>query len=178
MENSKISLKPVKELFGMNFFIPDYQRGYRWDKKQVEDLLRDLEEFYESIYKDDTSKKIYCLQPLVVKEKDNKYIVIDGQQRLTTVKILLSCLGDNNNYSVEYHTRDKSKDFLDKINEQQGDEWKKNADFFHMYHAKETINEWLKDKDEKFQESFLKIVQDKVEFVWYMIRILSKYLLV
>ena len=47
MENSKISLKPVKELFGMNFFIPDYQRGYRWDKKQVEDLLCDLEEFYE-----------------------------------------------------------------------------------------------------------------------------------
>lgn len=167
MENSKISLKPVKELFGMNFFIPDYQRGYRWDKKQVEDLLHDLEEFYESIYKDDTSKKIYCLQPLVVKEKDNKYIVIDGQQRLTTVKILLSCLSDNNNYSVEYQTRDKSKDFLDKINEQQGDEWKKNADFFHMYHAKETINEWLKDKDEKFQESFLKIVKDKVEFVWY-----------
>ena len=29
MENSKISLKPVKELFGINFFISDYQRGYR-----------------------------------------------------------------------------------------------------------------------------------------------------
>ena len=42
MENSKISLKPVKELFGMNFFIPDYQRGYRWGKKQVEDLFCDL----------------------------------------------------------------------------------------------------------------------------------------
>lgn len=36
-----------------------------------------------------------------------------------------------------------------------------------MYHAKETITEWLKDKDEKFQESFLTIVKDKVEFVWY-----------
>lgn len=167
VENNKISLKPVKELFGMNFFIPDYQRGYRWGTKQVEDLLRDLEEFYESICEAESSKIIYCLQPLVVMEKDNKYIVIDGQQRLTTVKILLSCLGDNNNYSVEYQTRDKSKDFLDKINEQHGDEWKKNADFFHMYHAKETITEWLKDKDEKFQESFLTIVKDKVEFVWY-----------
>lgn len=50
VENNKISLKPVKELFGMNFFIPDYQRGYRWGTKQVEDLLRDLEEFYESIF--------------------------------------------------------------------------------------------------------------------------------
>lgn len=86
MENSKISLKPVKELFGIHFFIPDYQRGYRWGTKQVEDLLRDLEEFYESIYEAESSKKTYCLQPLVVKEKDNKYIVIDGQQRLTTVK--------------------------------------------------------------------------------------------
>lgn len=112
-------------------------------------------------YKTDNQALFYNI------EKDNKYIVIDGQQRLTTVKILLSCLGDNNNYSVEYQTRDKSKDFLDKINEQHGDEWKKNADFFHMYHAKETITEWLKDKDEKFQESFLTIVKDKVEFVWY-----------
>ena len=89
VENNKTSLKPVKELFGMNFFIPDYQRGYRWGTKQVEDLLRDLEEFYESICEAESSKIIYCLQPLVVMEKDNKYIVIDGQQRLTTVKILL-----------------------------------------------------------------------------------------
>lgn len=154
VENNKISLKPVKELFGMNFFIPDYQRGYRWGTKQVEDLLRDLEEFYESICEAESSKIIYCLQPLVVMEKDNKYIVIDGQQRLTTVKILLSCLGDNNNYSVEYQTRDKSKDFLDKINEQHGDEWKKNADFFHMYHAKETITEWLKIKMKSFKNLF------------------------
>lgn len=129
VENNKISLKPVKELFGMNFFIPDYQRGYRWGTKQVEDLLRDLEEFYESICEAESSKIIYCLQPLVVMEKDNKYIVIDGQQRLTTVKILLSCLGDNNNYSVEYQTRDKSKDFLDKINEQHGMSGKRTPTF-------------------------------------------------
>lgn len=44
---------------------------------------------------------------------------------------------------------------------------KRTPTFSTMYHAKETINEWLKDKDEKFQESFLKIVKDKVEFVWY-----------
>lgn len=83
VENNKISLKPVKELFGMNFFIPDYQRGYRWGTKQVEDLLRDLEEFYESICEAESSKIIYCLQPLVVMEKDNKYIVIDGQHART-----------------------------------------------------------------------------------------------
>lgn len=35
MGNNTISLKPVKELLGMNFFIPDYQRGYRWERQQA-----------------------------------------------------------------------------------------------------------------------------------------------
>ena len=45
MGNNVISLKPVKELLGMNFFIPDYQRGYRWEKQQAIDLLEDIYAF-------------------------------------------------------------------------------------------------------------------------------------
>ena len=45
MDNSTIALKPVKELLGMNFFIPDYQRGYRWTAQQATDLLEDIWEF-------------------------------------------------------------------------------------------------------------------------------------
>ena len=165
--SGKIELKPIKALFNMSFFIPDYQRGYRWGKQQVEDLLYDLDEFKNTVGGAGDSQKIYCLQPLVVKKEDGKYSVIDGQQRLTTIKILLSCLGEKNNYSVEYQTRNEREGFLDKIDEQCIERWEDNADFFHMYHAKETINKWLDNKDIDYKNAFFTIVKEKVNFVWY-----------
>ena len=45
MSDNKIELKSVKELLGMKFFIPSYQRGYRWTEQQVSDLLNDINEF-------------------------------------------------------------------------------------------------------------------------------------
>ena len=45
VENRLEPIKPVSALLGMNFFIPAYQRGYRWDKQQVEDLLNDILKF-------------------------------------------------------------------------------------------------------------------------------------
>jgi uncharacterized protein with ParB-like and HNH nuclease domain len=45
MAENKIELKSVSELHGMNFFIPSYQRGYRWTEQQVKDLLNDVNEF-------------------------------------------------------------------------------------------------------------------------------------
>ena len=88
-----ISMKSVKELFGESFFIPNYQRGYRWERQQAEDLLNDIDAF---IKKDKKEKEIYCLQPLVVSEDNNKYRVIDGQQRLTTIYLILSYLEKKN----------------------------------------------------------------------------------
>ena len=90
------------------FIIPSYQRGYRWNDEQVNTLLNDLYEFYDA-YTNQTGSvgKYYCLQPIVVKEltpqalaermgdsypyKDDTayYEVVDGQQRLTTIYILL-----------------------------------------------------------------------------------------
>ena len=60
---NNIELKAVKDLLGMNFYIPNYQRGYRWTRQQVRDLLGDIKEFMEN-----NSTNIYCIQPLVVKQ--------------------------------------------------------------------------------------------------------------
>lgn len=60
-----ITLKSVRNLLGMKFFIPSYQRGYRWTEQQVKDLLNDIKEFI-----DNGTNNIYCIQPLVVKERD------------------------------------------------------------------------------------------------------------
>lgn len=48
---NQIKLMPVKELLGRKFFIPSYQRGYKWTEKQVEDLLNDLHEFKTKLEK-------------------------------------------------------------------------------------------------------------------------------
>ena len=62
-KENKIGLKTIDELLGMRFFIPNYQRGYRWTKRQVTDLLNDINEF------DADKDGFYCLQPLVVKQR-------------------------------------------------------------------------------------------------------------
>lgn len=63
-----ITLKSVRNLLGMKFFIPSYQRGYRWTEQQVKDLLNDIKEFI-----DNGTNNIYCIQPLVVKNETKIY---------------------------------------------------------------------------------------------------------
>ena len=72
MTENKIELKSVNELLGMKFFVPSYQRGYRWTEQQVKDLLNDVKEFEPQELSDSKEKTWYCLQPLVVKKMDGK----------------------------------------------------------------------------------------------------------
>ena len=80
MVSSKIQLEErlVGQIEG-EFYVPSYQRGYRWDDSQVRALLDDV---YEN------RDNPYCLQPIVVrKDEQGRYELIDGQQRLTTLYI-------------------------------------------------------------------------------------------
>ena len=83
--------KLIKEKY--NFFIPDYQRGYKWTRTEVLKLLNDIWDFKLNHNTEDDSD-FYCLQPVVVKPKDNRYYVIDGQQRLTTLLIIQQAIKD------------------------------------------------------------------------------------
>ena len=83
IDMNKIELREINKLIRESFFIPTYQRGYRWDKQQVTELLNDLYEFKGG------DNSFYCLQPIVVKKRqDGRFDVIDGQQRLTTIYII------------------------------------------------------------------------------------------
>lgn len=158
----------------INFNVPAYQRGYRWDKINVTDLLDDLLEFIQ----DGSSGKFYCLQPLVVKKiGENRYNVIDGQQRLTTIFIILKYLenllkeenGIDEIYTLSYETRKDSKDFLQNIASKAQDESNKNMDYFCMYQAYEAIKIWFKNKN---ASELLKIFTNSederhIEFIWY-----------
>lgn len=61
----------IKERFN----IPTYQRGYRWDKKQVVDLLEDIYEFMQK--GNPQEGEFYCLQPVVVKRNEDKYRLLN-----------------------------------------------------------------------------------------------------
>lgn len=68
------------------FHIPSFQRGYRWEEKHVKDMLDDLYEFVGS------NQTSYFLQPLVVRRTQDERVweVLDGQQRLTTMLLILN----------------------------------------------------------------------------------------
>ena len=130
---NSIELKSISELLKMRFFIPTYQRGYRWTEQQVKDLLDDINSFSPKEVPNTDKKTWYCLQPVVVKARNNQkevieWEVIDGQQRLTTIFLILHYLNqgyvENRRkklFDLEYETRNtpksNSKEFLQNVNQ-------------------------------------------------------------
>jgi uncharacterized protein with ParB-like and HNH nuclease domain len=98
-------LNLLPELFKDKFFIiPDYQRGYAWEEKQVVELLRDIE--YQVF--DGLSNRHYTGTLVLLQNTANGngfFEVVDGQQRLATISILLACIRDkflcNKNVEIE-----------------------------------------------------------------------------
>lgn len=169
-----LEAKPIGEIQGL-FNIPAYQRGYRWEKTQVKTLLNDLYQCMEA----NGQEKEYCLQPVVVQKRDeSQYNLIDGQQRLTTIYILLRYVQHYfpfpfliTNFSFEYETRKDTEVFLDKMDPQLA---QTNIDFFHIYQAYTTIKEWLEEtfptdtNKQYFALSDLyKYINEKVKVIWY-----------
>lgn len=160
-----------------DFIIPSNQRGYRWEKQQIEELLEDILAFKNSGHK---QNEFYCLQPLVLqKAGSKKYNVVDGQQRLTTLFIIISYVKNNYSaarimkdlYSIQYDTRQVSGDFLDKIYPLGKDNHTKNVDSFYMYNAAKEIHHWFEKyaSDCNFAMSFYSEIEKSVQFIWYEI---------
>ena len=148
---NSIELKTLNELSQYSFYIPAYQRGYRWTEQEVIDLLNDINEFIPREV-NDTEKTWYCLQPIVVKQRgENEYEVIDGQQRLTTVYLILHLLNQDyvvkkqdKLFSIDYQTRKGSKDFL--LNpEEENNEY---IDYFYIHQAYKTIEHWFEEREQ------------------------------
>lgn len=108
------ALKYIKDLKGVIFHIDKYQRGYRWGMREIFSLLEDIYSF------NTLKESFYCLQPLVVNQKsENNYELIDGQQRSTTIYLILKFLLNSDYYSLKYETRgneDGVNSFLEELN--------------------------------------------------------------
>ena len=160
-----------------DFFIPDYQRGYKWTRMEVLKLLNDIWDFKLN-HSDDDDGDFYCLQPVVVKPKDGKYYVIDGQQRLTTLLIIQQAMKDygvvtqqqkvllahpdwiaelmpaitEETYSIEYQTREKSAIWLE--NRRNEAEMQKNSDYYHIFCAYNATIDFFKWIDENTPDDY------------------------
>lgn len=177
MRENDLKPIPINNLLEESFFIPAYQRGYRWTKRQVIELLEDIGEFQKN-NADSPRERFYCLQPLVVKKRGDEWEVVDGQQRLTTIRIIITCLKkqadalDKTPYRMQYETRPGSAGFLDNLDEDRSME---NIDFHHMHQAKTAIEEWFESKERGYKMAFLQTLlgsEDEgrnVKVIWYQV---------
>lgn len=163
MSQIKLEAKLVGEISG-EFFVPSYQRGYRWGEDEVTRLLDD-------IYANGT--KNYCLQPIVVKRKNDKYELIDGQQRLTTLYLIFKYMYIASGgfffsapkFSLEYETRSKSAEFLDKLDMSQIND---NIDFYFIGSAYTVIQQWFENRDKQLAMiNVAKYLSENVKVIWY-----------
>ncbi len=88
--------KKIRELLeNTRFYIDYYQRDYKWQKKHVNELLNDLTERFLASYdpaherSEVADYENYFLGSVILSEKNKKNYIIDGQQRLTTLTLLL-----------------------------------------------------------------------------------------
>jgi hypothetical protein len=178
-----IGLKSINEIINEKklFFVDSYQRGYKWDKQQVEDLLNDIYNFELGKHGD-----FYCLQPVVVKKKDGRVELIDGQQRMTTIFIIL-CFLQKEKFQIDYQTRKSSAWFLTNIisrNKIKLDDWSKfkyeefldeangkvninNVDNYHFFTAFKTIEKWFSESINK--ENFHNNLTQNTKVIWYQV---------
>lgn len=151
------------------FWIPAYQRGYRWKPEQVQQLLEDILEF--AYRKHPQNDDFYCLQPLVLKRDDNgRYEVVDGQQRLTTLLLILRYFNERLTekhraplFELSYETRPHLPDFLVAPSAEQAHG---NVDFFHLYQAMQTIEQWFAARDNEVDD-FKSTLLNRTKVIWY-----------
>ena len=162
MENNQILLetKLVSDIKG-TFYVPSYQRGYRWGEDEVLRLLNDV---YSN------GKKNYCLQPVVVRKNADSYELIDGQQRLTTIYLIYRYMKNVNPFFSEpafnliYETRDNSAKFLQTIDLSRREE---NIDFWFIANAYETIKKWFEEDMQIRVLHVFEYFKEDVKIIWY-----------
>ncbi|AAP77627.1 DUF262 domain-containing protein [Helicobacter hepaticus] len=163
MNQQDQSLRDIVGLKDKNFIIPSYQRGYRWGEREVQALLQDIWDFAQMQNQSD----FYCLQPVVVKNNKEKYRIIDGQQRLTTIFLIIKLLENKNFFNISYETRPNSTNFLQNIQDKTQKEVE-NIDFYHFHKAYEVIQVFFDNKDIN-QNKFLEVLLNKCKVLWYEI---------
>ena len=176
----KLKIVPIQKLDG-TFHIPDYQRGYRWQRRQVVQIIEDI------MHNPDGQS--YYLQPITVIKRanggDKVYDLIDGQQRLTTLLLIYKALQQKaeewaklnflkkelvtEQYSICYDTRTESEHFIKDVAAKSGEEASKFPDYLYMWHAYQKIKIWLDRHEPEDCKSLANKLAKDVKVIWYEI---------
>lgn len=176
----KLKIVPIHKLEG-TFHIPNYQRGYRWQRRQVTQLIEDIMH--------NPDGQAYYLQPITVikrgNEDDKVYDLIDGQQRLTTLLLIYKALQQKaeewaklnflkkelvtEKYSICYDTRTESEDFIKGVATKSGEEASQFPDYLYMWHAYNKIKIWLDTHEAEDCKSLANKLAKDVKVIWYEI---------
>ena len=149
------------------FKIEAYQRGYRWSDDEIKHLLEDIEEL--------PFGQKYCLQPVVVKDIDGVYELIDGQQRMTTLYLIMKYLKTSIGqikYTIEYTTRKSenghmgSKELLENIDTIDLNSKSTNIDELFIKKAYLFIKNWFNGDNARMNMFAIKL-QQFVSVIWY-----------
>jgi len=170
----------LKSCHKTQYRIPEYQRGYKWSKTEVTKLLVDIDKFKQE------NGKFYCLQniTLVPNTDGNSLNVVDGQQRLTTLAVLLSRLGfaDLVTNKLIYAVRPETHTFLTTYitgaiaqapldftvtwpNPALNNKDFNRQDIFYLYETVNTVDNWLANKKPEEKVIFKQKVLNDVKLI-------------
>lgn len=162
-----LCLRTVRALLNERFAIPSYQRLYRWRPEQVTQLLDDIEGFNPS-----QEERFYCLQPIVVRrDSEDRWEVIDGQQRLTTIRLILGYLS-RGSVNITYGSDSRGNtmpQFFAKLVEATAHE-SQSIDEENLTNAYEAIKTWFENRTDSRQIWAEKLL-DSTKVVWYQHKI-------
>lgn len=93
-----------------NFHIPDFQRDFVWGQGEADQLFDDILEDTENLTLDSGDLQGYLLGNVVLIEQDKRYLVVDGQQRITTITLLYKIITDRIKQIISTTTEEREKE--------------------------------------------------------------------
>jgi uncharacterized protein with ParB-like and HNH nuclease domain len=128
----------IKELFEKNLEIPSYQRPYSWEEEQVIDLIEDLSIAFNS------KKDKYLIGNMIFHQENSKLNIVDGQQRTTTLALILKVINENSS---------KLEFLNEKIN---------SLSYKFIFNNYKSIQSKFKNYDEQKKIDFSRFIYEKV----------------
>lgn len=189
----KFALKTFSDIEkeGLNFYVDLYQRGYRWTKNEVRDLLDDIKEF--TLNEAENKNTFYCLQPVIIKKNidGNLWNIIDGQQRLSTIyliyfyfEVAYGNLRENIPFKLKYNNKTQLEECLEQILRNKLEDsnliettlskYKNDIDCYYIIEAYKEICDYFNDmrKDSKKKFIIIKMMDtfdNRTKIIWYQI---------
>ena len=140
-------IKSVNELLNMKLDIPDYQRPYKWDIQNIDDLLSDITNAISDADRYRTGFKYRIGTIILHKTKDGIFDVVDGQQRIISLVLLKQCIEPDFECSI------LEKGFSNKATQ------------YNIHRNYRFIREWFSLKSEDAKKEFVNAFENILEVV-------------